>query len=256
METCTRSGMPCAYPPLEDVWRVFNTQFEPISDPYRGKHTSIKSASGAWGRFDAANHSVMYTGTTQHASFAEVLAPLRRNLLKLAGDAAAVGLSVSQFLAEIESETNSSVSIVSRQWRAARKLACIQLPIYGRYVRVFEKEVIFALERAIVSDAEFTRAYSVSQVDSLDLGSLMGTNRRLTTLVSGIISVTKLDDGRYPLGIEYKSRFEGSACHVTYLHSPASGTSSHPLLVDVSPINPSNRALIEIASAYGLHIEQ
>ena len=81
-------------------WRP--SSYGPLNPPVRGP---VGSEVSSWSRYDTYDGRTIYTASTSGCAFDEVLAGFRRRLGahdSLARDAAAVGLSVPEFLRAVD----------------------------------------------------------------------------------------------------------------------------------------------------------
>ena len=93
---CARTGLVLVPSAGESAYRVALSSYGPLNPPVRGP---VGSEVSSWSRYDSYDGRTVYTASTPGCAFDEVLAGFRRRLGardSLAGDAAAVGLSVPE----------------------------------------------------------------------------------------------------------------------------------------------------------------
>ena len=93
---CARTGLVLVASAGEAAYRVALSSYGPLNPPVRGP---VGSEVSSWSRYDTYDGRTVYTASTPGCAFDEVLAGFRRRLGardSLAGDAAAVGLSVPE----------------------------------------------------------------------------------------------------------------------------------------------------------------
>ena len=200
---CAKTGLMVVPATSQTVWRIAKTVHGSLNPPLR--HGG-DDRSG-WGRFDVDGGETAYFASTPECAYAEVLAYLRRRLGEadsLAKDAAAVGLSITEFAAAVEKDWknagHSPPGYVPRYWRDERGLYEMTLPAAGWWVDLATPGSIAAVETALGS------VLSSLGVTSLDLAVLYGADRSVTTTIAEWVSTQTLDDASTPLGIVYDSK--------------------------------------------------
>lgn len=100
------------------------------------------SAQSGWSRFDTLG-STLYVAETEEIAFAELLAPYARILGgkdPLAKDAAALGLSLREFIAEVAADWDEAsfmqMGHVMAAWRNRRLLYTLTLDDCGYWVDI------------------------------------------------------------------------------------------------------------------------
>jgi hypothetical protein len=195
------------------------------------------SDPGAGARFDSfhGNYATLYGGSDQEACFAECLARFRPK---------------PELADLVRQEWHDlgfmGVGSVPADWRASRVLVRLQVESALPYVDVTSAQTVAALQ----SNERITRwLHSFLGNGPVDLGDLMGRDRRVTRLVSQW-AYEEVDAQGLPLygGIRYVSRLGANyECWALFEGANVIETERHSL-------SHHNRLLCEVAARYGIHV--
>jgi hypothetical protein len=210
---CERTGLvPSAG---QAAYRVALSSYGPLNPPVRGP---VGSDVSSWSRYDTYDGRTVYTVSTRGCAFDEVLAGFRRRLGdrdSLAKDAAAVGLSVAEFLRAVDDDwAELGVMLPGHlpwAWRTARLLYTVTHPRSGWWVMLDTAESIAAIRSAL------GERLAVGGVTDVDLALLHGPDRLATVGIAGWVRSAVLDDGTAAHGIVYRSRHAGGDVHACRL---------------------------------------
>jgi hypothetical protein len=252
---CARTGLVLVPSAEESGYRVALISYGPLNPPVRGP---VGSDVSSWSRYDTYDGRTVYTASTRGCAFDEVLAGFRRRLGardSLARDAAAVGLSVPEFLRAVD-EDWAELGVMfpghlPRAWRTARLLYTVTHPGSGWWVMLDTAESIAAV-RAALGDR-----LAVGGVTDVDLALLHGPDRLATVEIAGWVRSTTLEDGTAPHGIVYRSRHAGGDVHAYWLRRLDAGhpAGTEPLAADTGPpITAGDPDLRDTAARYGLTV--
>lgn len=213
VRTCTATGLRLI-PAAGDIGhRVAKNTYPEISAPLR--HETERSS---WGRYDTVDTSTLYTAGLPTGALAEVLAGFKLPLgtgSALEADAAAVGLTLEEFLADVAAEWEErsfmQTGTLPRSWRDDRTMLKIQHPLTGWFVDVEHPDSISALEPSLQT------LLLVGGYEAFTTAALRGEDRALTTAIADIVHDARLDDGTYPIGIHFGSKHGESWCRAIWL---------------------------------------
>jgi len=171
----------------------------------------------SWSRYDVTGWTV-YTAETRETAYAEVLAYTKRRLGQrdpLAEDAAAIGLSLSEFTDLVGQEWSErqhmGMGHLPASWRIERLMYRITMPTQGWWIDVEHPDSLAAIETALEPDL------ADLNVGALTVAALRGEDRRITTTVARWAQGLHLDDGTLPLGITYGSKHGTGRCWAYWL---------------------------------------
>ena len=129
----SRTGLVLVPAGGEGEFRVASSSYGALNPPVRGP---VGSDVLSWSRHDTYGGRTVYTASTRGCAFDEVLAGFRRRLGtrdSLVKDAAAVGLTVAEFVAAMEEDwANLGVLYpghVPAAWRTGRLMFTVSLPV-------------------------------------------------------------------------------------------------------------------------------
>jgi hypothetical protein len=179
---CARSGLVLVPSAGEAAYRVALSSYGPLNPPVRGP---VGSDVSSWSRYDTYDGRTVYTASTRGCAFDEVLAGFRRRLGtrdSLARDAAAVGLSVPEFLRAVD-EDWAELGVMfpghlPRAWRTARLLYTVTHPRSGWWVILDTAESIAVIRSAV------GERLAVGGVTDVDLALLHGPDRPATVEIA------------------------------------------------------------------------
>lgn len=252
---CSRTGLVLVPAAGEREFRVAVTSYGALNPPVRGPGGSdVRS----WSRHDTHGGRTVYTASTRGCVFDEVLAGFRRRLGaadSLVKDAAAVGLTVGEFIAAMEQDWAALGVLfpghVPGAWRAGRSLFTVLLPATGWWVALDAPDSIAAIRR------ELGDRIASFGVTDLDLTVLYGGNRQATVEIADWVRSAALDDDGRAHGIVYRSRHAGGDVHAYWLRAVDAGlpVTAEPVTADAgAPIMATDPDLLATAARYGLTI--
>jgi len=193
---CARTGLVLVPSAGQVAYRVALSSYGALNPPVRGP---VGSEVSSWSRYDTYGGRTIYTASTKGCAFDEVLAGFRRRLGdrdSLARDAAAVGLSVPEFLRAVDEDWAELGVMVPghlpRAWRTARLLYTVTDPPSGWWVMLDTAESIATIRAAL------GERLAVGGVTDVDLALLHGPDRFATVRIAGWVRSAVLDDGTPP----------------------------------------------------------
>jgi len=255
VRVCSRTGLVLVPAAGEREFRVASSSYGALNPPVRGL---VGSDVLSWSRHDTYGGRTVYTASTRRCAFDEVLAGFRRRLGttdSLVKDAAAVGLTVAEFIAAMEQDWASLGVLypghVPAVWRTGRLMFTVTLPTAGWWVALDAPESIAAIR------SELGDRLALLGVTDLDLTVLYGGNRAATVQIADWVRSITVDDDTRPHGIVYRSRHAGGDVHAYWLRAVDAGLplSSEAVTADVGASIPvADPDLLATATRYGLVI--
>ncbi|TRW47609.1 RES domain-containing protein [Georgenia yuyongxinii] len=162
------------------------------------------------GRFDTIGRTA-YLADSPECAFAEVLAGFRKDVGRLAAEAALIGADPDEYVRRVTEEAVANgVSppwAIPFEWQMARAIHECQLPRRGWWVQIDHHETLHALRRVV--PAALVPPERVAALTSADLA---GEDRALTTALSQAIRQSLLDDASEPHGISFRSKTLRGRC--------------------------------------------
>ena len=192
----------------------------------------LAAAENAGNRFDVLGGGVLYASTGAEGAFAETTAPFRRSASVIARIARAGG--------SLEEQAGPSVDA---SWRASRVLRTFSardaLPFVDIEDPVTHTSLTETAPTVLVG----------AGVNTLDVATVRGPNRRLTRAIASWL-YTRVDDDGAPLygGIRYMSRLGDYECWAIF-----EGTLVDP--VDERRITVDDPDLVAVATRHGIRLE-
>ncbi len=239
----------------EDGWRVAKESYGALNPPPRYGRGSDPTA---WGRFDTYSGRTLYAATTPVCAYDEMLASFRRligTIDPLTADAATVGLSVADFLAEVQGEWAEReymhLGHVPASWRHARRLYQLAMPSSGCWIIAADKEFIAAIG---INLADQLKDHDIEVVTAADL---FGENRWLTLEIASWARQLVLDDGTCLWGLIYQSKHASGDCYAHWMPDTSDDPMAAPdpiQLLDSHEISLDDPALHDTARRFGLTI--
>lgn len=195
----------------------------------------------SWSRFDTPGRTI-YLADTARTDLRETLAPSRvgpefSSAVKFAAEQ--FGIPVEQAQEEIREEWvrngNMLPGWLPASWRDGRLIYQLQVEGPQRWVDMTDSATIAALDQAM---QPFLRRPNAEP--AVTLGVLAGERRSETTFIAHWIRRQILDDGNYPTGVRFHSKFGGGVCWAYWMHrtdgglgqDPIREISSHPIELD------------------------
>ena len=187
---CGRTGLVLVPSAGEAAYRVALSSYGPLNPPARGP---VGADVSSWSRYDTYDGRTVYTASTRGCAFDEVLAGFRRRLGardSLAKDAAALGLSVPEFLRAVDEDwAELGVTVpghLPRAWRTARMLYTVTHRASGWWVMLDAAESIATVRAAL------GERLAVGGVTDVDLALLHGPDRLATVEIATWVRSTVL----------------------------------------------------------------
>lgn len=213
------------------------------------------------GRFDSLGRTV-YLADSADCAFAEVLMPFRRRRDALAVDAQAIvpepgepRMTLDEYIEAVTKEAAENDLdapwAVGAEWQMARSIFSVRMPLVGWWVRIDDARTLDFLSES--NRDEMPRL--IGDTRSLTLADVTGENRALTTFLAQRIRTIYLEDGSYPLGIEYPSKSGTGRCFAYFARRLDDGLLPGPDdPAVIASHNVAGRALTERAHAWGIPI--
>lgn len=201
-------------------YRIAKKDYGPLNP--RRQPAALSEVDRGWGRFDTLGGSTVYLGGTLEVAFTEVLSYFRRELGdatnpadSLAKDAAAVGMSLEAFVAEVDREWRERQHMPLKQlaaiWRHERRSYRLTMPTTGWWIDLHHPHSLQALEESI---PDTLRAHGFN---GATLGTLHSDIRALTVSIATWARIQTLDDGSRAHGIRYPSNHGAGTSYAYWL---------------------------------------
>jgi hypothetical protein len=239
----------------EDGWRIAKESYGPLSPLQR---LDRGADPRAWGRFDTYSGRTLYAAGTPGCAFDEILAPFRRLIGgrdPLSADAEALGMSVQEFLSEVDVEWATREHMhsghVPASWRQSRRLYQLLMPVTGFWIVASDKEFLAA---AATNLTEELASFGVAE---LTLGVLFGENRGVIVEISTWARQIVLGEGTAPWGLIYQSKHGGGDCYAYWMRRVDGGDTVELEAVqslEGREITADDPALLDTAGRFGLSI--
>ncbi|MET3920049.1 hypothetical protein [Arthrobacter sp. UYEF20] len=178
--------------------------YGPLSPPERGLLSEDRSG---WYRFDTPGRTV-YAAEDNETAFCEALSWARMTTQHadyLKKTAAFFGAPVEKIRKEVEDEWHANGHLIPgwipANWRDGRRVYTMRFAS-GAWVDIAHSESIAAL-----NDALNSLLYEADIPESLTLAEVTSGRREVTTLLASWIRDQILDDGSYPMGIRFPSKY-------------------------------------------------
>lgn len=156
------------------------------------------------GRYDTLGRTI-YFADSPTTALAEVLQSFRVQALSLAKDAAAIGNDIIEYRERLAVELRERglpvPGEVPAAWQLSRSLYRVQMPRDGWWVKIDSAATLNALSN-VMHGAR----------GQLTLGDVCGDDRVLTTQLAQVVRDSILDDGTWPLGINFPSKTAYGIC--------------------------------------------
>lgn len=102
-----------------------------------------------WGRFDIEGYASLYGATHRRGAFIEALAPLKPAAIDFSQYLTDVGRGDNPLDREWRELGHMAPGNIPAQWRLARSIASLSVPVNGWYVDVSASETIGVLRREV-----------------------------------------------------------------------------------------------------------
>ncbi|MGM0928879.1 MAG: hypothetical protein ACQEXN_04110 [Actinomycetota bacterium] len=132
-------------------------------------------------------------------------------------------------------------------WRDGRLVYRLQMNHTASWVDLTAAESVAALNRFLGEAFEDQLG-----IAGITLGTLTGENREATTLIAQWIREQVLDDGRYPAGVKFHSKFGGGSCWAYWMRRTDDGLGPEPVdIIAEDEIQPHDADLGYVLNLYG-----
>ncbi|HZL06421.1 MAG TPA: hypothetical protein VFE45_13565 [Coriobacteriia bacterium] len=252
------------------AFRIARTSYGPINPPERRIIHGIDVRTGEtrrtlsaplsdWNRWDTIGRT-FYLADSLEAAYAEALAPFRRRTGDgsdpLEADAAAIGLTLEEFIALVEADCGECSFMrtgnLPASWRHARAVYTLHMPTVGSWIDIGHGDTLAALDAALgpqLSDLGYENGLTVADVLSDD--------RQLTTRIAAALRGLVFADGSEPLGIAYPSKRGYGTCWAYWMRRLDLGlaTGAHdPRPTRAVPITERDPTLVRVSGVYGIRV--
>jgi hypothetical protein len=253
-----------------EAYRIARTSYGPLNPPERRVVESIDPGTGEtrrsfsapladWSRWDTLGRTV-YVSESTDAAYAEALAPFRRATATstdpLEADAAAVGLTLEEFLASIEADWDEAhfmrTGNLPASWRHARAIYTIRMPTKGYWIDVTHGDTLAALDHALGG-----QLVDLGYEHGLTVADVLGDYRQLTVRIASALRDLVLLDGSEPLGIVFPSKRGYGTCFAYWMRRADLGLEpgpDDPSAMRADPIPVGDSALERVAAAYRIRV--
>lgn len=170
-----------------------------------------------WNRFDTPGLTI-YGADTRATAFTESIAykaPSAADYAGLKEIAEDQGISLTELLAELRG-AGKIVDGLEHDWRLDRSIYTLTFPSLP-WVDLVHPDTVVAV-----------KASGIANTARMTLADLTGDNRLITTAIAQWVRSQQLDDGNYPAGIRYPSKFglaPDDYCYAAFLDTPNRGVS-------------------------------
>lgn len=251
------------------AFRIARTSYGPVSPPERRVLSVSDPATGnesaqlsapltAWNRWDTLGRTI-YLAESAEAAYAEALAPYRRRTTAgdpLEADAAAMGLTVAQFVEMVEREWSQACFMrtgnLPASWRQARALYSVSMPGHGYWIDITHGDSLAALDAALGP-----RLVDLGYTGGLTMSAVLSDDRELTVHIATLLRDLVLHDGSEPLGVKFPSKWGFGTCYAYWMRRAdldLDPGSDEPRELRAAGISEMDPALRKIADAYAIHI--
>lgn len=252
------------------AFRVARTSYGPLNpaerhvirrvDPATGQQRARLSAPlGDWNRWDTVGRTI-YLAESAEAAYAEALAPYRRRTGSgedpLEADAAAVGMTLHEFLEQVEQEWSEACFMrtgnLPASWRHARALYAMDMPSHGYWIDITHGDTLAAIDAALGQ-----RLVDIGYPNGLTVSDVLSDDRELTVRVATLLRDHVLEDGSEPLGVIFPSKRGFGACYAYWMRRAdleLEPCADEPRAILASPVSEQDPNLVRIATTYGIHV--
>lgn len=248
MRICARTGLALIDEKVVGH-RIAKSSYGPLN-PVERPQASDRSG---WSRFDTPGRTV-YLADTARTAFLETLAPSRvgpRFAAAVQFAADFFGIPLEQAEADIREEWTRNGNMVPgwlpASWRDGRLLYEVKVDDAPSWVDMTAAETIAVLDQAM---EPFMKRPPGDP--TVTLGVIAGENRSETTFIAHWIRSQILDDGSYPAGVRFHSKFGGGLCWAYWMRRTDDGLGSDPIsVVATRSIDADDADLTHVLDLYG-----
>jgi len=250
--------------------RIARTSYGPVNPQERRITTGLDSLTGEsrpslsapiaeWSRWDTIGRTI-YLADSADAAYAEALAAFRRRTAAdvdpLEADAAAVGLTLEEFLAAVDSDWDEGLFMrtgnLPASWRDARALYTMAMPSSGSWIDVAHGDTLAALDGALGS-----QLVDLGYEKGLTVADVLGEDRELTVRIAVALRNHVLPDGSEPLGIVYPSKRGYGTCFAYWMRRLDLGIGAgadDPRPIRPQEITEQDPALVRVSNTYHIRV--
>jgi hypothetical protein len=249
MRVCTKTGLALIDLRLAG-YRIAKSSYGPLKPLPRPDLPGV-SRSG-WSRFDTPGTTI-YLADDKRTAYAETLAPTRvgkefRSAVAFAAEQFGISQDEARGLIEEDWIRNGNMvpGWLPANWRDGRLMYRLRMVSPVPWVDLTAAETVAALNKSL--GQAFDEQLGIPEIT---LGTLTGDNREATTLIAQWIREQVLDDGSYPAGVRFHSKYGGGACWAYWLRRTDNGLGTEPLaIVSEEEIHPHDGDLDYVLKLY------
>ncbi|MCW2132378.1 hypothetical protein [Arthrobacter sp. VKM Ac-2550] len=229
MRICASTGLTLVDTRLSG-FRIAKSSYGPLNP--RPRPNTRGSGRSGWSRFDTPGTTVYLAGDKRTA-YAETLSPTRvgsqfRSAVAFA--AQQFGISGDEARRLIEEDWTRNGNMVPgwlpASWRDGRLMYRLRMNSTASWVDLTTAETVAALNRFLGQTFE-----EQLEINGITLATLSGENRDATTLIAQWIREQVLDDGSYPAGVKFHSKFGGGVCWAYWMRRTDDGLGPEPFKI-------------------------
>ena len=245
---CARTGLAYVTGPVTG-FRIAKTSYGPLNPLSRPAGVAERSS---WSRFDTTG-STIYLAADAATAYAETLAMARmsrkyRSAITFAAEF--YGISWDAALEMVRDEWTAHSNMIPgwlpRSWRESRLLYVLQVDEPVRWIDLTAADTIAALNRELGDELERVRG-----VQEVTLGTVTGADREATTMIAEWIREQVLDDGSYPAGVQFHSKYGSGLCWAYWMRRRDDQLGPDAVsVVEESPIELDDTDLQRVLSRY------
>lgn len=229
MRVCANTGLALVDGPRTG-YRIAKVSYGPLAPLERSADPSEDRSS--WSRFDTPGRTI-YLADSRRVAFAETLAMARvRKKFRSAVDFVSrhFGMSWEQAWDEVMEDWSRNGNMVPGSvpagWRDDHLIYQISIASPAPWVDLTQMESLAAVDGALRQEL-----LNVHGVDLLTLGTLSGESHEVTSVIAEWIRNQIVDDGSYPAGVKFHSKFGGGACWAFWMRRTDDGLGDDPVEV-------------------------
>jgi hypothetical protein len=253
---CTRTGLAYTEGPVEG-WRIAKTSYGPLNPVQRTDPTDRAS----WYRFDTLG-STVYLAQTRRTAFAETLAMARyvseyRTAAVYAAElfGTTVAEAEAMIRADWERIGKMAPGWIPAVWRDSRLMYRIRVENPQRWIDLTAAETIAVLNAELGPVLAKATTPPIAQVT---LSTLTSEDRTATTLIADWLRGLILDDGAYPAGVRFTSKYGAGGgsgtCWAYWLRRRDTGLDPDPVdILDSAEIHHEDPDLEAVLKLYRLN---
>ncbi|GLB68716.1 RES domain-containing protein [Arthrobacter mangrovi] len=250
MRICTETGLALIDTRLTG-YRIAKSSYGPLNP--RPRPDLPGTNRSGWSRFDTPGTTIYLAGDRRTA-YAETLAPTRvgdqfNSAVAFAAEQFGITKENAQKLVEEDWARNGNMmpGWLPASWRDGRLMYRLRMNTLASWVDLTAAESVAALNRFL--GEAFEEQLGIA---GITLGTLTGENREATTLIAQWIREQVLDDGSYPAGAKFHSKFGGGTCWAYWMRRTDDGLGPEPVdIISEDEIQPHDGDLDYVLSLYG-----